>query len=192
MSITLRWVLIFLGVALLAVGALYVIVPALYGVPSVSTRAERIRKALQMAGLQAGETLYDLGCGNGRVLVIAAREFGARAVGIEIGPVQCLVSRLNARLNGVGPRVRVMRADFYRADLREADVVFVYLTSAQIPRLQAGLERQLRAGTRVAAVSADFPGWQPSAFDHEDLIFVYRMPPAEGSLVTYWSQKGLA
>lgn len=191
MSIALRWVLIFLGMAVLVSGALYVIVPALYGVPSVSTRAERIRKALRMAGLQPGETLFDLGCGNGRVLVIAAREFGARAVGIEVGPVQCLVSWLNARLNGVGSRVRVMRADFYRADLRAADVVFVYLTAAHISRLQARLEEQLRSGARVAAVSADFRGWQPSAFDSQDLIFVYRIPPAEGSLVTYWSQKGL-
>lgn len=180
MSITLRWVLIFLGVALLVLGALYVIVPALYGVPSVSTRTERIRKALRLAGLQPGETLFDLGCGNGRVLVIAAREFGARAMGIEIGPAQCLVSWVNARLNGVGSRVRVRRADFYRADLRAADVVFVYLTSAQTARLQARLEEQLRPGARVVTVSADFRGWKPSAFDNADLLFLYRMPP-EGS-----------
>lgn len=191
MTATLRLILLSLGVVLFTLGALYVIVPALYGVPSVSTRAERIRKVLRLAGLQPGETLYDLGCGNGRVLVIAAREFGARAVGIEIGHVQCLVSWVNARLNGVGSRVRVMRADFQRADLREAEVVFVHLTSAHISRLQARLEEQLRIGARVAAVSADFPGWQPSTFDSEDLIFIYRMPPAEGSLVTYWSQKGL-
>ncbi len=191
MAEILRLLLIFFGVVLIALDVLYVFVPALYGVPSVSTRAERVRKALRLAGLQPGETLFDLGSGNGRVLVIAAREFGARAVGIEVGPVQCLVSWLNARGNGVGSRVRVKRADFYRVDLREADVVFVYLTSAQTPRLQARLEEQLRAGARVVAVSADFPDWQPSAFDSEDLIFVYRMPPVEGSLVTYWSQKGL-
>jgi SAM-dependent methyltransferase len=183
MTTALRFVLIVVGVVLLTLGALYVLVPALYGVPSVSTRAERIRKALRLAGLRSGETLYDLGSGNGRALVIAAREFGARAVGIEIGPVQCLVSWLNARLNGVGSRVRVKRADFYRADLREADVVFVYLTSAQTSRLQARLEEQLRGGARVVAVSADFRGWQPSAFDNEDLLFLYRMPREDSTPV---------
>jgi cyclopropane fatty-acyl-phospholipid synthase-like methyltransferase len=73
----------------LLVSALWLLVPALYGVPWVPTREARIRKALQLAKLQPGESLYDLGAGDGRVLLIAAKEFDAQAVGIEIGPVQC-------------------------------------------------------------------------------------------------------
>jgi SAM-dependent methyltransferase len=177
------WILA--GLLCLALGGLWILVPAWYGLAWVPTRAARIRKALQLAGLSPGETLYDLGSGDGRVLIIAAREFGARAVGLEVGPLQAAVSLLRAALSGTGGRVRVRLADFYRAELGQADVVFIYATSRQALRLQASLAGRLRAGARLVSVSADFPGWLPSAYDHEDLIFLYRMPPAPGSLETF-------
>ena len=67
--------------------------------------------------------------------------------------------------------------DFYKADLSDADVVFVYVTSSQTSRLLPLLERQLRPGARVVSVAADFPDWQPKLVDREMLIFVYEMPP---------------
>ncbi|MBN1454167.1 MAG: class I SAM-dependent methyltransferase [Anaerolineales bacterium] len=85
----LQWTLVVLAGIFLMLNGLWLIVPALYGVPWVPTREKRIREALQLAKLQPGENLYDLGAGDGRVLLIAVREFGASAVGIEIGPVQC-------------------------------------------------------------------------------------------------------
>jgi precorrin-6B methylase 2 len=171
--------LMIFAAVLLLLAILWVLVPPFYGPPSVPTRRDRIRRALQMADLQPGETLYDLGAGDGRVLVMAAREFGARAVGIEIGPVQRLVSWANAFLNGVGSRVRMEAGDFFQADLREADVVFAYLTSREAGRLQRHLEGQLRSGARVVTISFDFPGWQSTAFDRDHLIFLYRMPPSK-------------
>ena len=170
---------------------LWILVPALYGLPPVSTKPERIRKALKLANLQPNETLYDLGAGDGRVLWIAAREFGAKAVGIEVGPVQCAMIWLRATAGGFGSQIRVKWANFYKADLHEADVVFVYATSTEVKKLAPHLEQQMKPGTRLVSISADFPEWEPSAFDDRDLIFVYKMPPTRGSLTTYLLKKSI-
>lgn len=166
--------LVGLGLGLLLLSAIWFLVPALYGVPWVPTREARIRRALQLAGLQPGETLYDLGAGDGRVLLMAAKEFGARAVGIEIGPVQWALGWLRVWLSGGRHVVRMRCGNFYRADVAEADVVFVYLTSSQTSRLAKKLERELRPGARVVSIAADFPEWQPSQVDRESVIFLYK------------------
>jgi SAM-dependent methyltransferase len=155
----------------------WILIPALYGLPSVPTRRDRIRKALRLADLKPGEAFYDLGAGDGRTLVIAAKEFEAQATGIEIGPAQCLVCWLNARLNGISSLVRVKRGDFYRADVSGADVVFIYATSRELARLQKHLEGQLRNGARIVTVGSNFPDWDPNVIDRESLLFLYVMPP---------------
>jgi cyclopropane fatty-acyl-phospholipid synthase-like methyltransferase len=160
----------------LTLAALWILVPALYGLPSVPTNHDRVRAALRLADLGAGEAFFDLGCGDGRTLVIAAREFGASATGIEIGPVQCLVSGANAARNGVRSKVKVKRGNFYRADVRAADVVFVYATTRELSRLQTHLENQLRDGARVVTVGSNFPDWEATKVDRENLIFLYVMP----------------
>jgi hypothetical protein len=169
----LQFGLLILGGIFLLLSGLWLIVPALHGIPWVPTRKGRIRRALQLAKLQPGETLYDLGAGDGRVLVMAAREFGAQAVGIEIGPVQCMLGWLRIWLNGNRPKARIRCGNFYRADVSDADVVFVYLTSAQTSRLRKKLTQELRSGARVVSIAADFPDWQPVHIDREHLIFLY-------------------
>jgi SAM-dependent methyltransferase len=184
MNESLRLTLTYIVVVLFVIWWLWVLLPILYGLPWVPTRPARIRKALKLVDLQPGEVLFDLGAGDGRVLVMAAREFGAHAVGIEIGPLQCLVAWLRAVFGGLAKQVGIRRKNFYKADLKEADVVYAYLTSAKAARLAPQLERQLRPGARVVAVSADIPGWQPKAYDAEALIFVYHMPPTPGDVST--------
>ena len=161
------------------------LVPLAYGLPPTPTQPGRIRKALKLVNLQPGETLYDLGSGDGRVLVMAAKDFEAQAVGIEAGPVQCVQAWLNALFNGVSSQVRVKRGNFFKSDLSEADVVFAYLTSNYVPRLEAQLIEQLKPGARVVTISFDFPNWEPAAFDKRELIFMYTMPPTAGDLGSY-------
>lgn len=168
---------------------LWILIPAFYGLPSVPTKPDRIRKALKLVNLQPEEILYDLGAGDGRVLLIAAHEFGAQAVGIEVGPIQCALIWLRAVASGFGNKIRIRWANFYKADLRDANVVFVYATSTEVMRLASHLEKQLKKGARVVSISADFPEWEPSAFDEHDLIFVYQMPPKQGSLTSYLLEK---
>ena len=173
---TTTYVLLGLGILILLISGLWLVIPALYGVPWVPTREQRIRKALQLAKLQPGEILFDLGAGDGRVLIMAAKEFGARAFGIEIGPVQCLVGWMRILFSGSRPKARIRCGNFYHADLADADVVFVYATSSQTIKLLPLLKRGLRPGARVVSVAADFEGWQPSKVDRELLIFLYEMP----------------
>jgi ribosomal protein L11 methylase PrmA len=157
----------------------------MYGLPSRPTNPNRVRKALKLANLKPDEVLYDLGSGDGRVLIIAAREFGAKAVGVEIGPVQRAFSLLKVLYNGVSDRVRVEAGNFYKSDVRAADVVFIYATSTEVAKLASHLETQMKPGSRVISISADFPEWEPSLFDEQGLIFVYEMPPKPGSWTTY-------
>jgi SAM-dependent methyltransferase len=164
---------------------LWILIPALYGLPPVATKPERIHKSLKLANLRPDETLYDLGAGDGRVLLIAARDFGAKAVGIEVGPLQCAWIWLRAAASGLGDRIQVKWETFYKADLHDADVVFVYATSTEVRKLASHLEQQMKPGARLVSISADFPAWEPSAFDDRHLIFVYDMPPISGSLTTY-------
>jgi hypothetical protein len=178
-----EFVLLIAGLILLTILGLWILVPSLYGLPWVPTREKRIRKALELAKLQPGETLYDLGAGDGRVLLMAVREFEARAVGIEIGPIQCLLGWLRIWLNGHRPRrgnrqkVQMRCGDFYKAGISDAGVVFVYATSSQTSRLLPLLEQRLCPGTRVVSIAADFQEWRPNLVDRESLIFVYEMPP---------------
>lgn len=178
-----------LSILFFVIVLLWILVPALYGLPPVPTKPERIRHALKLAALQPNDVLYDLGAGDGRVLLIAAREFDARAIGIEVGPLQCAWAWLRAVASGLGERIQIKWANYYKADLREADVVFIYATSKEVVKLAPLLKRQMKPGARLVSVSADFPEWEPSMLDERDLIFVYEMPPKPGSISSYLMKK---
>jgi SAM-dependent methyltransferase len=177
-----------LALLVLALALLWIAVPLITGLPWVPTRDKRIRTALRMANLQPGETVFDLGSGDGRVLIIAAREFGAQAVGIEISPVHCLITWLRALLSGNSSRIRVRCASFYSSNLRDADVIYAYVTPEHGIRLRPYLEKQLHSGARVVTISAEIDGWQPEKIDRDDLVFLYHIPPTPGSVTTYLSK----
>lgn len=174
-----------LNVLLFLLALLWILVPAFYGLPSSPTHTDRVRKALRLVDLKPDEVLYDFGAGDGRVLLIAAREFGAKAVGVEIGPVQCALIWLRIVLGGLSERVQIRWADFYKMGPGDADVVFIYATSREVAKLAPHLGKKMKRGSRLVSISADFPEWEPSVFDEESLVFVYEMPPKEGSLTTY-------
>jgi len=163
-------------VTVILVAALWVLVPAWYGLPPIAAGHARIRRALQMTNLLPDETFYDLGSGHGRALVIAARDFRANAVGIEAGPIQCIIARINAQLSGVSSKVSIEAGNFYRVDLRKADVVYAYLTSQYAAQLEKQLKSQLKRGSRVVTISFSFPDWEPEEVDLEHLIFLYSVP----------------
>lgn len=173
------------AVLLLAAIALWVLVPLTTGLPWVPSRDKRIRRALQLAEVHPGEIVYDLGAGDGRVLVLAAREFGARGVGIEVSPMHCLIARLRALLTGTSRQIQMRCANMYSYPLANADVVYVYATPEHAARLQPHLERQLKPGARVVTLSAEMKGWQPDQIDRGDLVFLYRMPPTPGNLESF-------
>lgn len=131
-------------------------------VPFVPTPHEVAKKTLEIAGLKPGETLVDLGCGDGRVLIIGARDFGAKAVGIEARSDLVLKAALNVSKAGLEDRVLIVQGDFFKLNLSFADVVFMYLLSSVNERLRPKLESELKKGARVVSHDFEVRGWKPS------------------------------
>lgn len=166
------WALPLLLVGIVVLGM--VLLPAFVGGAWSPTPMAVIRRMVEISRLQAGETLYDLGAGDGRVLLYAARHHGALAVGIEIDPLKCWLIRLRARIAGVPDKVRVECANFFVTDLSGADVVFSYLSPVSMERLREKFVQELRPGARVVSYRRSIPGWRPDIV--EDGIYVYTVP----------------
>ncbi len=123
-------------------------------VPYVSTPPDVVRRMLALGRVGRGDTVYDLGCGDGRIVIEAARRHGARGVGIDLDPVRIEEARANARRAGVERLVRFEQADLFKTDFSPATVVMLYLLFEVNLKLMPQLWRQLRPGSRV--VSHDF------------------------------------
>jgi precorrin-6B methylase 2 len=149
------------------------------GAPWVPTSRRVVYTMLSMARVKSGDVVYDLGCGDGRVLVAAARRFGARAVGIEVDVFRFLWSVVAVTLAGLWKQVRVVRGDLFSVNLEEADVVFTYLLQDTNDRLKDKLRRELRPGTRIIANTFVFSGFPLVAVDEELKLYLYRMPGLE-------------
>jgi SAM-dependent methyltransferase len=145
------------------------------GAPWVPTHRATVDRMLRMAGVKPGETVYDLGCGDGRVLVAAARRFGARAVGVELDMGRYLWSLLVVTALGLLGRVRVIRADLFSVDLSPADVVFCYLLQDTNERLKDKLRKELRPGARVVSNTFHFSGLPLARVDDELKLYLYRI-----------------
>lgn len=127
---------------------------ALPAVPYVSTPRDVVERMLAMARVGARDLVYDLGCGDGRIVIEAARRHGARGIGIDLDPERIREARANARQAGVQDRVRFRQADLFATDFSAASVVMLYLLFEVNLKLMPRLWRQLRVGSRV--VSHDF------------------------------------
>jgi len=132
-----------------------------YLVPFVSTPENVARFMLKLAEVKPGEIVYDLGSGDGRILVIAAKEFGARGVGIEIRKDLVEESLRRIKSLGLEGAIKIIHGDFFQVNISEADVVTLYLLTSVNERLKPKLEKELRPGTRVVSHDFEIPGWTP-------------------------------
>ncbi|MCC2955490.1 class I SAM-dependent methyltransferase [Massilia sp. IC2-477] len=123
-------------------------------VPYVPTPPDLVRRMLALGRIKRGDVVYDLGCGDGRIVIEAARRYGVRGVGIDLDPERIREARENARRAGVEELVQFRQADLFETDLSPATVVMLYLLFEVNLKLMPQLWRQLRAGSRV--VSHDF------------------------------------
>lgn len=128
------------------------------GVPWAPTSRRLVHTMLRMAEVCSGDLVYDLGCGDGRLLIAAARRYGARAVGYEVNPVRYLWCQLLISILGLRDCVRVVCDDFFNQDLSDADVVTCYLLQRTNDKLESKLKKELRPGTRVVSNTFTFPG----------------------------------
>jgi len=129
--------------------------------PNVRSPQHAIDRMLAMARLKPGETLYDLGCGEGQILIAAAQRYRVKAVGIEISRDLAETASEKVRKAKLQTQVTVLHADFMQTDLSKADVVTLYLAPLANESLRPNLERYLRPHTRVVSYDYPIPEWKP-------------------------------
>jgi SAM-dependent methyltransferase len=119
------------------------------------------QQMLKLADVHKGDVLYDLGSGDGRIVIMAAREFGARAIGIDINPQRIKESLENAEKAGMAGKVTFRNQDLFEADFKDATVVSLYLLPSLNLKLRPKLWRELKPGARVVSHNFDMGDWKP-------------------------------
>jgi trans-aconitate methyltransferase len=142
-------------------------------VPFVPSPSPVVEGMLKLANVRSTDTVYDLGCGDGRIVIAAAKNFKARGVGVDIDPERIREARENARQAGVADLVRFEQNDLFKADIRSATVVTLYLLPNVNERLKPRLLSQLRAGTRIVSHSFDMGEWKPDRTETIDGRYIY-------------------
>ena len=140
----------------------------------VPTPVETVDEMLRQAALAPGDVLYDLGCGDGRIPIAAAKQYGVRAVGIDIDPELIERATADARRAGVADRVSFRRDDLFRTEIREADVVTLYLSNSLNVRLLPKLLRELRPGARIISHDFRMGAWKPERSIRVPWLNLYR------------------
>lgn len=126
----------------------------------VPTPPDVVDAMLKLAKVTSNDVVYDLGSGDGRIVIAAAKSYGARGVGIDIDPERTREATANARAAGVGDKVMFVTADVLTADVTPATVVMLYLSPSFNSRLAPKLMKELKPGTRVVSHAFDIPGWK--------------------------------
>jgi SAM-dependent methyltransferase len=137
--------------------------------PYVPTPHDVVEKMLELAGVTKNDVVYDLGCGDGRLVITAAKKYGARGVGIDIDPERIAESRANAKSAGVEHLVSFREQDALAADVSDATVVTLYLLSSSNLKLRPILTRQLKPGARIVSHAFGMGDWEPEkSLDYQD------------------------
>ncbi len=147
-------------------------------VPYVSTPNEVVEEMLKMANVQSSDIVYDLGCGDGRIVVMAAEKFGAHGVGIDIDPVRIKEAWGNATKAGVSDRVKFLERDLFDADIKDATVVTLYLLQRVNLKLRPKLLAELKPGTRIVSNTFDMGDWKPekTIYVHNRTLYLWTVP----------------
>jgi tRNA A58 N-methylase Trm61 len=121
---------------------------------------------LKLAGLKAGEVVFDMGSGDGGTVIMAAKTFGARGVGIELREDLAKKALGNIHENDLDDRVTIVNDDMFNVNLTNADVVYLYLTTSANEKIKPKLERDLKQGTRIVSHDYEIAGWRPEKIEN--------------------------
>ena len=146
-------------------------IPLILGIISIATQSgffvplpmSTVRKILKLGEIKKNDVVYDLGSGDGRVVIAASKEYGAKAVGIEKNPVLYRISDWNTKRHGLNGKIKLIKGDIFEQNFSDADAVIVYLTPRLNAKLKPKLERELRKGSKVISASHVFKGWKEVA-----------------------------
>jgi SAM-dependent methyltransferase len=145
----------------------------------VPTPNDIVETMLKMAAVTKNDTVYDLGCGDGRIVITAAQRYGARGVGIDIDPERVAEATANVKKAKVADRVKILRGDLFEADISAATVVTLYLLTDLNLKLRPKLLRDLKPGTRVVSHAFSMGDWKPerTAEISGTTVYLWRIPP---------------
>lgn len=148
----------------------------------VPTPNDVVNKMLEMAAVTAKDVVYDLGCGDGRIVITAAQRYGARGVGIDIDPERIREATENVTRAQVAGKVKFIQGDLFEADISEATVVTLYLLTELNLKLRPKLMKDLRPGTRVVSHAFAMGDWKPerSEIVNGSAVYLWRIPPRKG------------
>ncbi|HXA65892.1 MAG TPA: methyltransferase domain-containing protein [Bryobacteraceae bacterium] len=147
--------------------------------PFVRTPDKVVNAMLKLAGVKASDVVYDLGCGDGRIVIAAAKDYGAHGVGIDIDPERIQEARENARKAGVETLVKFDVNDLFASDIHNATVVALYLLPDVNLRLRPKLLKDLKPGTRIVSHDFHMGDWKPDKHELVDAssnIYLWRIP----------------
>jgi SAM-dependent methyltransferase len=155
-------------------------------VPYVPTHELVVAEMLKVAKVGKNDVLYDLGSGDGRIPITAAKKFGTRGVGVDIDPARVTEARANAVKAGVADKVKFMQQDLFETDIKEATVVTLYLLPDVNLRLRPKLLSDLKPGTRIVSHNYDMGDWKPLRtitvkVPEEHTIYYWVVPPKGAS-----------
>lgn len=134
--------------------------------PYVPTPQDVVNRMLELAGVTRNDVVYDLGCGDGRIVITAALRYGARGVGIDYDPERIAEANANAERQGVQDLVTFIQQDAMQADVSDATVVALYLLTSSNAKLRPMLTRQLRPGSRIVSHAFRMGDWEPDETNH--------------------------
>lgn len=146
---------------------------AIFGAGLNISPTKKVKKALKLAKLKEGEILYDLGCGNGKVLIIGAKEFGAKGVGIEISPFLYLWAKFNIWHLGLSDKIKIYWGNFMNFNLKNADVIYLFLSKRANRKLAEKFRKELSKKTRVVSLFWKVPKLSLIGSDEKEKIWVY-------------------
>ena len=142
----------------------------------VPTPEAVVEAMLQVANVGKDDIVYDLGCGDGRIPVTAAKKYGARGIGIDIDPQRIAEANENVKKNKVEDKVKIIQGDLFQQDLSQATVVTLYLLPSLNVKLMPKLMKELKPGTRIVSHAFDMGDWKPE-----------KELDVEGRKVYYWT-----
>lgn len=148
-------------------------------VPYVPTPQSVVDAMLELANVSKNDVVYDLGCGDGRIVITAAKKYGARGVGVDIDPDRIKEANTNAQQAGVSDRVKFVEQDLFQTDFKEASVVMLYLLPDINLRLRPKLQSELKPRTRVVSHAFDMGDWKPDktvSVDELRTIYMWVIP----------------
>lgn len=137
------------------------------------TSKKTARAACKLAKITKDDVVYELGSGDATFLITAAKEFGARGVGIEIDPLRYFISKVRVMIGGVSDRVKIFRGNFFDYDISDATVIFVYLVPKALTQLLPKFKKELKKGTRIVSLKYKMDALM-AGYDKEHNLRLYK------------------